>query len=115
MGGGPSGIDRINDSRKLGKRKSSRNGVYRESVMGIGGCGRGNGKDYLEGRTGRVLNAVLGCCSFVLGSPGCFWNRSMMSSSWKDLSGVSIRRERTQDHTLRLWIESCDNNPGERS
>lgn len=39
-----------------------------------------------------------------------------MSSSWKDLSGVSIRRERrTQDHTLRPWIESCGNNPGERS
>lgn len=66
MGGGPSGIDRINDSRKLGKQKSSKNGVYRKSAIGIGGCGRGNGKDYLEGRTGRVLNAVLGGCHFVL-------------------------------------------------
>lgn len=43
VGGGPSGTDRINNSRKLGKH-SSRNGVYRESVMGIGECGEEVGR-----------------------------------------------------------------------
>lgn len=30
VGGGPSGIDHVNDSRKLGKHKSLGNGVYKE-------------------------------------------------------------------------------------
>lgn len=29
VGGGPSGTDHINDSRKQGKHRHSRNGVYR--------------------------------------------------------------------------------------
>lgn len=65
VGGGPSGIDHINDSRKLGKHRSSGNGVYRQC------CGhRAMWELRWEGLTGggkeRVFNAALGCCNFVL-------------------------------------------------
>lgn len=36
-----------------------------------------------------------------------------MSSNWKDLSGVSIRRERTQDRELNPRAGGCGSNPGE--
>lgn len=65
LGGGPSGMDHINDSRKTGKHRSSGNGACREcrGYRALWGWRR---EGLAGGRKERVLKAALRCCDFVL-------------------------------------------------